>query len=85
MSYRVTLHPRVAKFIARAEPKLRERIQKRLLLAAEDPHRHLETLAGQDLRKLRIGTYRALIDLDEEAHILWVRHLDHRKRIYRRD
>jgi mRNA-degrading endonuclease RelE of RelBE toxin-antitoxin system len=34
---------------------------------------------------LRIGTYRALIDLDEEAHILWVRHLDHRKRIYRRD
>jgi mRNA-degrading endonuclease RelE of RelBE toxin-antitoxin system len=49
MSYRVKLHPRVAKFIARAEPKLRERIQKRLLLAAEDPHRHLETLAGQDL------------------------------------
>ncbi|PXF19189.1 MAG: hypothetical protein CXX76_00340 [Methanobacteriota archaeon] len=59
MSYRVKLHPRVAKFIARAEPKLRERIQKRLLLAAEDPPRHLETLAGQDLRKLRIGIARS--------------------------
>lgn len=39
---------------------------------------------GPNVFKLRIGDYRALIDVDTSKRVLFVRHLDHRKRIYKK-
>ena len=50
----------------------------------ENPFRHLEHYSGGECYKLRIGEYRALIDVFFREMILHVRILEHRKKIYKR-
>ncbi len=50
---------------------------------AEEPFRFLEHYEGQG-HKLRIGDYRALIDVDQNHKILFVRLIDKRERVYKR-
>jgi mRNA-degrading endonuclease RelE of RelBE toxin-antitoxin system len=57
---------------------------KKMKSIAQEPFRYLEHFAGNDLFKLRIGDYRALIDVDIEKKVLIVRVLDKRSRVYRR-
>tara|TARA_B100000315_G_C14571747_1_gene585935 strand:+ start:107 stop:349 length:243 start_codon:yes stop_codon:yes gene_type:complete len=44
----------------------------------------LQHFEGKDYYKFRIGTYRALIDVDKQRKIVFVRHLDHRSKIYKK-
>ena len=81
MSYEVKLHPQVEKFLQKCGYILAERIRAKLLLLAENPFQHLERFEG-DYFKLRIGDYRALADVDTGRRNVWIRLLDHRKRIY---
>ena len=83
MTFEVKLHPRVARFIKRLDPILSERIRKKLRQLKDEPFRFLEHHEGADVFKLRIGDYRALIDVDAKRKVLLVRHLDHRRRIYK--
>ncbi len=83
MTFAVMLHPRVDRFIDKLEHPIAERIRKKLRLLRGEPFRFLEHHEGADVFKLRIGDYRALIDLDTKKRIVYVRHLDHRKRIYK--
>ncbi|MBI4182264.1 MAG: type II toxin-antitoxin system RelE/ParE family toxin [Candidatus Aenigmarchaeota archaeon] len=84
MDYMVKLHPKAAALLRRLPEPLAERIRQKLLDTASNPFQYLEHFAGQDVYKLRIGDYRALIDVDFERNILWVRVLDKRGRIYKR-
>jgi mRNA interferase RelE/StbE len=84
MVYSVKLHPKVDKFIKKSEKELSARILKKLKQLKQDPFRFLEHYEGDDFYKLRIGDYRALIDVDKKRKICFVRHLDHRSRIYKR-
>lgn len=84
MTFTVLLHPRVERFIDRLEKGVSERIRKKLRLLKDDPFRFLRYHQGADVLKLRVGDYRALVDVDNKQHIVYVRHLDHRKRIYKR-
>ena len=84
MTFTVMLDPHVDRFIGRMEHAVAERIRKKLRLLRDDPFRFLEHHEGADVFKLRIGDYRALIDVDSEKRIVFVRHLDHRKRIYKK-
>lgn len=84
MSYIVKLHSQVDKFLNKCSMDLRERIKNKLRLLQDDPFLYLEHYEGQDFYKLRVGNYRALIDIDTERRIVFVRYLDHRKRIYKR-
>ena len=83
MSYEVKLHPKVYKFIDKCENQLSERIKNKLKLLKDEPFRYLEHYEGKDFYKLRIGDYRALIDVDTSRKIIFVRVLDHRSRIYK--
>ncbi len=49
-----------------------------------DPFHYLEHYEGEKVYKLRIGDYRALIDVDFSQQILIVRVVDHRGRVYKR-
>lgn len=49
-----------------------------------NPFHYLEHYEGQNLYKLRIGDYRALIEVIHKEKILVVRVLDKRGRIYKR-
>lgn len=84
MSYVIKLHPKVNRFLNKCDKSLSDRIKKRLRILKEDPFRYLEHYEGKDYYKLRIGDYRALIDVDTSRKVIFVRVLDHRKRIYKR-
>ena len=83
MSYTVKLHPKVSKFLDKCEVLLSERIKSKLKLLIEDPFRYLEHYEGNDYFKLRIGDYRALIDVNKGRKIIFIRYLNHRKKIYK--
>ena len=84
MTFEVRLHPRVDSVLEKLEHQIAQRIRKKLRLLQDDPFRFLEHHGGDDVFKLRIGEYRALIDVDRKKQIVFVRHLDHRRRIYKK-
>lgn len=84
MSYRVRLHPNVVRFLRKSPSDVRRRIKKKLQDIREAPFHYLEYYEREDVFKLRIGDYRALIDVDTERRILYVQVLDKRERIYKR-
>lgn len=84
MTYTVKNHPKVEKFIEKCDALLQERIRKKLLLLKENPFNCLEHYEGDTCHKLRMGDYRALVDVDQKRKIVFIRVLDHRRRIYKR-
>jgi len=83
MIFSVKLHPKVQDFLEKRETGLAERIRNRLLLLQNNPFRILEHYEG-DCYKLRVGDYRALVDVDIGRKIVFIRIIDHRSRIYKR-
>lgn len=81
--YEVKLHPKVDKFLNKSEKDLSERIKAKLRLLKEDPFLYVEHFEGE-YYKLRVGDYRALLDIDIEREIVFVRYIDHRSKIYKR-
>ena len=60
------------------------RIVKKIESICDDPFHFLEHYEGAEIYKLRIGDYRALIDIDFTLKKLKVRIVDHRSRVYKR-
>ena len=60
------------------------RIIKKIEGMVETPFRFLDHYKGEKVYKLRIGDYRALIDVDLTFKVLKVRVVDHRSRVYKR-
>lgn len=81
MIWNVTWHPKAAKFVEKLPSETGKRVLAKFDEVARDPFMHLEHFEGA-YYKLRIGDYRALIDIDFSAKILKVRVFDHRGRIY---
>ena len=82
MSYNIKLHPNVAKYLSKLPTDISTRIKKKLEDTKQNPFHFLEHYEGDKSYKLRIGDYRALIDIDIERRLLFVRVLDHRSRVY---
>ena len=82
--WEVLLHPKVDGFLNSLDSNVRERIKNKLRELKEDPFRFLEHFEGSDYYKLRIGDYRALIDIDFKNKMLKVQILDHRGKIYKK-
>ncbi|MFQ6137107.1 MAG: type II toxin-antitoxin system RelE/ParE family toxin [Candidatus Hydrothermarchaeales archaeon] len=60
------------------------RLVKKVDSLKDDPRRYLDKLRGDPGFKLRVGDYRALIDIEEKEKIIAVRVVGHRKDIYKR-
>ena len=84
MTFSVLLDPIVERFIDKLQDDIAERIRRKLRQLRDNPFRCLEHHEGANVFKLRIGGYRALIDVDTKKGVVYVRHLDHRKRIYKK-
>jgi mRNA-degrading endonuclease RelE of RelBE toxin-antitoxin system len=76
-------HPDTRKFLWKQNKDIAKRIVSKIKSIKENPFHYLEHYGGKGY-KLRIGDYRAIIDLDFEKKILFVRVLDKRGRIYKR-
>ncbi len=81
MSYELIWHPAAAKYLESLPNQIASRVLKKVDEVSVHPFRYLEHFEG-DGYKLRIGEYRALIDVDLQNEILKVRVFDKRGRIY---
>jgi len=84
MSYKVKIHPDVAKFLEKLPKNISKRIKNKLGEVRKNPFHYLEHYKSEDVYKLRIGDYRALIDIDTSRKILFVQLIDKRSRIYKK-
>lgn len=82
MGWEIELGSKAQKFIENAEHSIASRIIDKLKELKENPFRFLERHEG-NYYKLRIGDYRALIDIDFEKKVLIVAVLDKQGRIYK--
>ncbi len=82
MTYEINFSNQATKFIRSLQQDIKERITAKFKEISENPFRFLEHYEG-DYYKIRIGNFRALIDINKERKILWVRVFNKRGRIYK--
>jgi len=80
MTYKIKFSSQAKRFIKMLDKKEALRILNKLKNIKEDPFRFLEHYEGKG-HKLRIGNFRAIIDIDKD--ILYIRVFDKRGRIYK--
>ena len=84
MAWAVKWHPKAYQILKKLPKEILHRVFNRLDMVKEEPFRFLEHYEGERVYKLRIGDYRALIDVDFQNKFLLIRVFDHRSRIYDR-
>ncbi len=87
MNYRQQLSGRAAKDLDRLDRKTAGRILKRiaeLAVAPYDPRLSSELAMPKGLRRSRVGGWRIIFTVDEEAKILFVVTVDRRGQVYGR-
>ena len=80
MNYSIKWTPQVLKDLE----NVAERIINKIEDVADNPFHYLEHYEGAEVYKLRVGDYRALIDIDFSKKILKVRIIGHRRNIYKK-
>ena len=70
------------KFLKKLPKKEAELILKRIYSIRENPYRFLKKLQGDKLWRLRVGNYRAIIDVIISINKIIVVRIGHRKNIY---
>ena len=81
MSFSIEWDENALDFLRKLPKSVSERIIDKVDSIKENPFRSLEHFEGE-YYKLRIGDYRALIDIDFARKILIIQVLDKRSRIY---
>ncbi len=84
MSYSVRVFRNAQKRISRLPKNDYCRVRDKLKLLKKEPFRYLEHYSKRNCYKLRIGDYRAVIDVDINNKIITVAVFDHRSKIYKR-
>ena len=69
-------------FLPKLHRELALRITRKVHDVKDRPFHFLEHFEGADFFKLRIGSYRLLIDVDLHKKILFVRIIGHRRNVY---
>ncbi len=82
MTYEIKFSPQATKFFNSLPKNIQERVKNKFREISENPSRYLEHYEG-DYDKIRIGKLRALVDVDNQRKIIWVRVFDKRGRIYK--
>jgi mRNA interferase RelE/StbE len=81
MSYNIEFSSTCKKFLKQLNKDVALRILEKFEEIKENPFRYIDHYEGK-YYKVRIGDYRALMDIDFERKILFVRVFDKRGRIY---
>ena len=68
--------------IATSNKNIAQRIVTKLDEIARNPYLFTEKLQGLELRKLRVGSYRVILSLEEQKIIIFVVQVGHRSKIY---
>lgn len=83
-SYSVSLKRSVLKDLEPLPTRDRQRIMERIGALAEDPRPHgCEKLSALERYRIRVGDYRIVYAIEDEALVVWVVRLGHRRDVYR--
>lgn len=83
MTLQIEWSPKAAKNISKLPQQLIQKVLQKIEKVKENPFLYLEHFEGK-FYKLRIGEYRALIDIDTKRNTLMIQVFDHRKKVYKR-
>lgn len=83
MSYQILWNKRALDSLDVFEKGLSERIVAKVMSLKDNPYYFIERLAGNIYFKLRVGDYRAIIEIDDARKIIFVRLVGHRSGIYK--
>lgn len=83
MTYTIIIPERVERILDKLEPRVNERIRTKLRSIETDPIRHCKRLVGTASWRLRVGSYRVILDIDEGELIVLVIEVVHRSKAYR--
>lgn len=83
MPYTLVWAPQAEKSLAELPKEIAIRVIKKAALILDNPHPFLERMVDYKIHKLRVGDYRAFIDIDEEKKELHVLNVKHRKHAYK--
>jgi len=81
--YDIILSEQVLRQLEKLEKNTQERILKVLERIRVKPEAYVTKLVGPFGYKLRIGDYRALVDIDHSKLVISVTKIGHRKNIYK--
>jgi len=84
MTFQLKWDPKVQRSLGKLPYEVSQRIVEKIKQVIKNPFHYLEHFEGDSCYKLRIGDYRALVDIDFETKILKIRTIDKRSRIYKR-
>ena len=83
--YEIRLHPTAARAFRRLQGPLRDRIRAAIDALASDPRpAGAVRLAGRDDFRIRVGDYRVVYAVDDDARLVLVARIAHRREVYRR-
>ncbi len=83
MMYLIEFTETAKKFLKRLNKKDAEIISNKIYSIRENPFRFLKRLQGEKLWRLRIGDYRAVVDVIISMNKIIVIRIGHRKNIYK--
>ena len=84
MAFGIEWSERAERTLSKLPRRISSQIARRVDSIRDNPFHYLEHYEGEDVYKLRIGEYRALIDVDFSNKILKVRIVGHRRNIYKK-
>ncbi|OGS46834.1 MAG: hypothetical protein A3K66_04045 [Euryarchaeota archaeon RBG_16_67_27] len=83
MAFRVEFSELAAEEFRKLDKPVRERIARKLQTVALNPSRYLTRLSSVEAFKLRVGNYRAIVDVAWEQKMIYVLSVGHRSTVYR--
>lgn len=82
LTYEVKIKPKALKQLKKLPKDITERILKKVILIKDTPQSFMKKLESKNIWSLRIGDYRALIDIQEDKRLIEVIKVGHRKDVY---
>jgi mRNA interferase RelE/StbE len=82
MTFVVRWSRQAERFLGKLPAEVSRRIVNKVNTITDDPFRFLEHYEGADFYKLRMGSYRLVVDVDSTANVISIRVLGHRRNVY---
>ncbi len=83
MTYEIIFSDKAFKQLKKLEKKVQERIIASLERIKIRPESYISKLVGDPGYKLRVGSYRVIMDIDKGKLLILVIKIGHRKKIYK--
>jgi len=83
LTYEIKIKPKAQKQLKKLPKEVTERILKKIIFIKDTPQSFMKKLESKDIWSLRIGDYRALIDIFENKKLMEIVKVGHRKEVYK--